>query len=163
MFRQLDLTDNQKAQIRAIRESAREQRGEHRGDRAARRAAHQETRALIMDVLTPAQRAQAEQLRAAQATEGMTRRIEHMTERLSLTPAQVTRITRIFEQSQTDRAGLRRMQGEERAAAARALRESTKNAIEAVLTPAQRTQAAEMRENRGRRGQRGEGRGRPSR
>lgn len=161
LMRQLDLSDNQKAQIRAIRQSARAARTAN-VDEAARRAARTESRRLMMEVLTPAQRTQLDTLKANRRAERMNHRIERMTERLSLSAGQVSRITAIFESAAETRSStLGRMEGEERRAAAEDLRASTLRAVEAVLTPTQReaaeTHRAERRSERAvRRGVRGE-------
>ncbi|MEM9068972.1 MAG: hypothetical protein AAGE52_10720 [Myxococcota bacterium] len=163
VLQQLDLSDNQKAQIRAIRESTRERRQELRAqgrspeNRQAMRALHQETRRLIQEVLTPAQRTRAEQLRAEHAENRRTRRVARMTERLSLTDAQASQVTSVLEGAATQRRAIRESSQDHDAkrAAMRTLRQETRTSIDAILTPAQRTQAEEMRERRGRRGHRG--------
>jgi Spy/CpxP family protein refolding chaperone len=81
------------------------------------------------------------------------RRLARMTERLSLTPAQVQRIERIMEESATARQGARR-NGDSRAAT-EAVRTRTRSAIQNVLTPAQRTAMEAMHSERGERGRRG--------
>ena len=169
-FEQLNLTANQKAQIEAIRESAREQRRELRGTEGHReqmRAAHQESRRLMMDVLTPAQKAQLETLRETRQTAHLDRRIGRMTEKLSLTEAQATRIRAIFEASKTQRQALRNGSdaGVERRQAMQGLRERTEAAVAAVLSAEQRTALEAMHAERGRRhhGPRGERGARPAR
>ncbi|MFT5353658.1 MAG: Spy/CpxP family protein refolding chaperone [Polyangiales bacterium] len=167
LMRELDLSDNQKAQIRAIRQSNREEmralRGAERTDasRAALRRLHGESRRLVREVLTPTQRTQLETLRTARHAERLAHRVERMTEHLSLTPAQVLRVTSILEQSQTDRAQARR-NGDSRAAM-QVVRERTRSAVENVLTDEQkaiRTAHRSERGERGRHGRRGRGQGR---
>lgn len=151
-FEALNLTDNQKSQIRAIRESARSQMQEG-ADRTARRAMRTETRRLIHEVLTPAQRSQLETLRTEHRENRQARRLERMTERLSLTTSQQARIRQILEESATSRRAARR--NADSPGAVRAVRQRTRAAIERVLTPEQRETMGEMRSRRGERGERG--------
>jgi Spy/CpxP family protein refolding chaperone len=157
---QLDLTANQQAQVDAILATARERRQElsreDRSDATRRemRALRAETKRLIEEVLTPAQRAQAEASRQQRHEERLERRIEHMTEALSLTGDQAARIRAIFERTGAERRALHEGDGtrESKRAAMRTLHESTRRDVDAVLTPAQREQAAQQREShRGRR------------
>lgn len=167
LMRELDLSDNQKEQIRAIRQGSREQmralRGAERNEtnRSALRALRGESRRLVSEVLTPAQRTQLQTLRTARHAERLTHRVERMTERLSLTPAQAQRVTSILEQSQTARAQARR--NGDAQTASRAVREQTQSAIDNVLTDEQkaiRTASRGQRGERGRHGRRGRGQGR---
>ena len=163
LFRQLNLSDNQKAQLQAIRQSAHEQKRELRAagrseaTRAQMRTLRTETRQLMMDVLTPAQKTQLEQLRAAKSAERANRRMARMTEKLELTPAQASRIEAIFEAAKSQRQALRNgsAAGDERREAMRALRERTHAAVDAVLTPAQRAKKAERGERGHRQGRHG--------
>ena len=158
-FRELNLTDNQKAQVEAIMEAAREQRRELRQNEGAREqmhALHEETQRLLMDVLTPAQKTQLEQLREQHQTQHLDRRVNRMKEKLSLSDAQVTRIRSIFEAAQTQRQALRNgSDASDRREAMQALRERTKAAVSAVLTAEQRTALEVMHAERGERGERG--------
>ncbi len=165
ILRQLNLSDNQKAQLRAIFESSREQRRDLRSngnpDRAAMRALRQETRRLVNDVLTPAQRTQAAQLRRQHMTRRFDRRIERMTTQLSLTDAQKTAVTRILRDSQTRRRALRE-NGNVSPDAMRTIRRETRTELSGVLSAEQmaglRQMRAEHRSRHGRHGRRG-GRG----
>ncbi|MEM7608085.1 MAG: Spy/CpxP family protein refolding chaperone [Myxococcota bacterium] len=148
LMRQLDLSDNQKAQLRAIRESLRSQRadlrtlsGEER--RAAARALRSERRRLVDEVLTPAQRSELRELRAAAGESRRARRVEHMTRELSLSDAQALRVRAILDEAATARRA-----AIEDGRSPRALRERTKAAIEAVLTPDQQTRFEAMRAER---------------
>jgi Spy/CpxP family protein refolding chaperone len=153
---QLDLTENQRAQVDAILASARERRQElfqqGRSDAARQemRALHEETKRLIDEVLTPAQRAQAQALMQRKHQERLEHRVERMTESLSLTSSQATRVRAIFERADAQRRALRGGDGapDSTRAAMRALHESTRREVDAVLTPAQREQAAAQREAR---------------
>lgn len=167
LLRQVDLSDNQKEQIRAIRQSSREQMRALRGaerteaNRSALRALRSESRRLVGEVLTPAQRTQLQTLRSTRQAERLTHRVERMTEHLSLTPAQAQRVTSILEQSHTDRAQARR--NGDAAGATQAVRERTRSAINNVLTDEQkaiRTARRAERGERGRHGRRGRGHGR---
>lgn len=156
MLRQLDLSDNQKTQIRAILQSAREQGRELRGsgDRDAMRALRQETRELVLDVLTAEQKAEMAELRERHQERRLDRRVERMTEKLELSETQATRIRAILEAAQTQRRALRNGSepGDERREAMRTLRQRTKAAVAAVLTPEQREAAEAHRgERRGHR------------
>lgn len=157
----LNLTDNQKTQIRAIFESARERRQELRGQgrtpeaREARHALHQETKRLVEEVLTPAQRTQAQRLRREHMQRHLQRRVDRMATRLSLTDAQKTAVTRIFENAGNRRRALHQNGNMDRDAM-RSLHEQTRTELSGVLSAEQMTQLREMRsEHRGRHGRRG--------
>jgi len=155
-LRHLDLSDNQKTQIRAILTSAREQRRELRGsgNREAMRALRQETRELVLDLLTPEQETKMAELRERHQERRLDRRVERMSAKLSLSEAQATRIRSILEAAQSQRRALRRGSeaGEERRQAMRTLRQRTKAAVAAVLTAEQReAREAHRAERRGRR------------
>lgn len=164
MLQQLELTDNQKAQVRAIMESARERGQELRGqgrspeNRAAMHELHQETRQLVLDVLTPAQKTKMEELRSQQQERRIDRRVSRMTEKLSLSDTQASRIRSILEAARTQRQALRNGSeaGAERREAMQTLRQRTKTAIDAVLTAEQRATLERHRaEHEGRRGRHG--------
>ena len=167
MLEQLDLTDNQRAQIRAIAESAHERKMElaaaGRSDetRAQLRALHRETRELIQDVLTPDQLRRAAALRAAHRREHLSRKVDMLTERLSLTDSQAARVRAIFEAG-GERIGALHDSSESREdarEAMRTLRDEIDQQVRAVLTAAQRTEFDTMRAEHGRRGPRGSRRG----
>ena len=149
MLAELDLTENQKTQIRAIFDSAREQRRElhQRGrspeNREASHALHRETRRLVREVLTPAQRTRAERLRREHMQRHVERRVDRMAERLALTDAQKTAVTRIFESTAARRRALHE-QGPVDHDAMRALREQTRTQLSGVLTAEQMEQLQEM-------------------
>ena len=164
MLRELNLTDAQRAQVRSIRESRRTQVRALRAERSpenreALRALRTEMREEVSQVLTPAQRTQLESLRTARHAERTTHRIERMTEHLSLTPAQVSRVTAIFEDAATARQLARRNGDTE--TAMRAVRERTRAAIDRVLTDEQKALRSSHRRGgeNGRRGHRGRGHG----
>lgn len=162
---ELDLTDAQRAQIRAIRQSTREQLRELHGrspqTRAAKRALRRQARRRMREVLTPAQQSRLDELRAERRARRLDRRVSRMREHLGLSGTQAAQIRQILERAATQRRVLRAadMTPEEQHRQRLVLREQTREAIDAVLTPAQRRLAAEHRE-RGprRRGRRGLGR-----
>lgn len=161
ILEELNLTDNQKTQIRAIFESAREQGQELRGQgrspetREAMHTLHEETKRLVNDVLTPAQRTQAQRLRREHMQAHLQRRVDRMATRLSLTDAQKAAVTRIFRNAGTQRRAAHESGNVDRDAM-RALREQTRTQLSGVLSAEQMTQLEEMRsEHRGRHGRRG--------
>lgn len=133
----LDLSDNQRAQVEAIIESARERRralregGRNEQTRDSMRELREESRRLIEDVLTPEQRARFESEREAHRAERRRQRIERLTERYDLTQAQVTRVTQILESADEARRGA--MRNEDPRAAMRAIRQRTRAAIREVV------------------------------
>ncbi len=154
MLRQLELTENQQTQVRAIMESAREEGRALReadGNREAMHAHREETKRLVMEVLTPAQRARAAELRTEHQANRITRRLTHMTERLSLSAAQQTRIRAILESAATERSP------QMDRAAHQARHRAMRTQIESVLTAEQRALLPEPGERRERRGRRGHG------
>ena len=162
-LRQLDLTENQQAQVRAIMETARDRRreiaraGRSDATRAQLRALRQETRTLIEDVLTPAQKRKAAELRAAHRAERLERKMSRMTERLSLSESQTQRVRSIFEAAQTRRQALRASNTahEQKRAQMQALREQTLQRVRAVLSAEQQAQFDELQSRReARRGRR---------
>lgn len=133
----LDLSDNQRAQVEAIIESARERRralregGRNEQTRESMRELREESRRLIEDVLTPEQRARFESEQEAHRAERRRQRIERLTERYDLTQAQVTRVTQILESADEARRGA--MRNEDPRAAMRAIRQRTRAAIREVV------------------------------
>ena len=126
------------------------------------RALRQETKRLVLEVLTPAQRQQLDQMREEHAEERLSRRVERMTERLSLTDQQARQVRQIFERAHHQREAIRESERpeEQKRASMRQLRERTQAAIARVLTEEQQAQLDEMRERRGERGHGRRGRGR---
>lgn len=169
VMRQLNLTDAQQAQIRTIREETRARAEQLRasGDREANhaqmRSLHEESRRRIDAVLTPAQRQQAETLRAQARTEHVARRVTHLRESLGLNDSQATRVQRVFEQAATRRQTARQANPnatpEARRTAAQAERAQVDTELRQILTAEQMTQLeAERANHRGREGGRGPGR-----
>lgn len=163
-LRQLELTANQKAQVRAIMEDARERRQELRSQgrseeaRQARQTLRTETRRLILEVLTPAQRTELGELQEARRERKRARKLERMAERLELTDEQVATVRALFDQAdaQRDRIRTSTEDPEARHRAMRQVREETRAAVLEVLTPEQRQ---EMKTHHDRKkGKRGHGR-----
>ncbi|MCZ7681485.1 MAG: Spy/CpxP family protein refolding chaperone [Sandaracinaceae bacterium] len=108
MADELGLSEAQREQVRTVMARVRD---EHRAARdlppeerrAAMQQARERVRGQLEQILTPAQRARAEALRVQHGAERIDRRIEHMTERLGLTPAQQGRIRGILERAQAER------------------------------------------------------------
>jgi Spy/CpxP family protein refolding chaperone len=162
MFEELNLSDAQRAQIQQIHEAARArfEAARSSGDRAAFRTIGRETHRQVEAVLTPAQRAQAEELRAQHAQRFLDRRLEHMTERLSLTARQQQQVRGVLSgAAQQRRALMEQAQLDESSPreAMQALRERTQAQLSSVLSAEQRAQLEAMRAQRG---ERGHGRGR---
>jgi Spy/CpxP family protein refolding chaperone len=160
---QLDLTDNQKEQVRAIVETSRERARELRRQRTdeareARHALRRETRRLIHDVLTPAQRDDLGRIMIEHHARKMERRIDHMTKRLQLSDEQVEQVRGIFEASRARAETLREsdLPRDEKRAQWRELKTDAREAVRSVLTAEQQAKLSELRERHGRR--RGQGR-----
>ena len=136
----LELSPQQREQLRAIRTEAREawaQGGHARGERRA-------VRQRIMQVLTPEQQAELVSMRA-------THRLERMSERLDLTPAQGQRIATIREQAHQERLGIAQQTqpgSEERRSAMQALRARTQASVRSVLTAEQQQRIEQHRAHR---------------
>ena len=166
MAAELNLSDAQRAQLREAREAARPRMEAAResGDREAMRALHREMREQFRAVLTPEQRERAQALRAEHAQRRVPRRVEGMTERLSLTERQQQQVRGILQGAAQQRRALReqaRLDGTRPREAMQALRERTHQQVQSVLTAEQQARAAELRAERAeRRGERGERRGR---
>ena len=149
MAQELELTDAQRAQIRAIMQEARQNRGE----RAP--GARGEVRQRIQAVLTPAQQARAQELRQEHARTRVDHQVTRMTRRLSLNETQQQQVRGILRNAAMQRRALFEQAGEDPASAReamRGLRESTQASIRSVLTS---EQASELDEARARRGERG--------
>ena len=162
MFEGLNLTDAQQAQIRQIHEAARTRFEAARtsGDQAALRAIGRDTHQRIQAVLTPAQRAQAQELRAQHGQRFLDRRLEHMTESLSLSTTQQQQVRGILSGAAQQRRALMeqsRLDESSPREAMQALRERTQAQLSSVLNAEQRTQLEAMRARRGERGEHGEG------
>lgn len=120
MAERLDLTTEQEAQVRAILDA----------EQARRAADRAEVRAQIDAVLTDAQRAQRDQAIAKR----MDRRAQRLADELDLTADQQAEVRTILAEGRDDPE-----QG----------REAVRERIDAVLTPEQREQLADMRDRRG--------------
>ncbi|MEM1416425.1 MAG: hypothetical protein AAGH15_16060 [Myxococcota bacterium] len=168
LLSQLDLSESQQAQVRAIMEDARERRGEIARLPAgperveARHALRRETRRLIREVLTPEQRRQAEALKEEAMRDRVTQRVDRMTRHLELSAAQAQQVEALFlREAEARRAAMEAGSGppapEERAAR----RDAMRSQLAAILTPEQMEKVDAFMERRGeRRGERGDRRGR---
>ncbi|MCB9593930.1 MAG: hypothetical protein H6719_14445 [Sandaracinaceae bacterium] len=163
----LNLTEAQQAQMRAIRQQAMEQGRAARqsGDRAAMMAARRGVHEQMQAVLTPAQRAQAQQLRAAHEQEMFEHRMTALTERLSLSATQAQQVRGILSHANTQRRAIfeqSRLDETDPRAALEALHTQTQAQLSSVLSAEQVTALGELRAHHGRghrghRGPRGEG------
>lgn len=151
MTQELQLSPAQVEQLRRVFAEQRSNREARREEaREERQTARESMRARVDAILTPQQRQRAEALRETRHREHLDRRVQRMTEKLSLRPNQVTQVRRILEQTRERHEALGR--GPEHRDAHRTLREQTRSQIEAVLDADQRARAAELHERRGRRG-----------
>ena len=99
---------------------------------------HEETKRLIHEVLTPAQRTEAQRLRREHMQRHLQRRVERMATRLSLTDSQKTAVTRIFENARyAPSRTLHRESGPVDREAMQALRRQTRTELSGVLTAEQ--------------------------
>ncbi|MBX3270898.1 MAG: hypothetical protein KF729_11600 [Sandaracinaceae bacterium] len=136
-FAELNLTEAQRTEMRAI---------------------HQRSREAMQNVLTPEQRARMQELRTTRAREHLDRRVAHMTERLSLTPTQAQQVRNIFSQADAQRRAIFEQSRTDETSpreALEALRTRTQAQLDAVLSAEQRSALGELRSQRGERGQRG--------
>ncbi|MEZ4335182.1 MAG: hypothetical protein R3B82_00955 [Sandaracinaceae bacterium] len=167
-FAGLNLTDAQRQQMQTIRQQAAEQGRALRqsGDRQAMMALRRQTFEQIRNVLTPAQRAQAEQLRATHMQEMFEHRMTRLTERLSLTPTQAQQVRGILSHANTQRRAIfeqSRLDETNPREALEALHTQTQAQLSSVLSAEQMSSLGELREHRGgpghhgRRGGRGQG------
>jgi Spy/CpxP family protein refolding chaperone len=157
LLQQLDLSDAQRAEIRALFQQARATAP--RGDRAAMRAHRQQTRAAVRAVLSDAQAAQLDQLIAQRGERRIERRLARMTETLGLSAGQQRQARTILTDARTRMQALRASGTAERADF-RAVRRDTRDQLRGILDAEQQAtfdaRAAERRaERRGHRGPRG--------
>lgn len=157
MADELGLSEAQREQVRAVMSRARD---EHRAARelppeqrrAAMQQARERVRGQLDQILTPAQRARAEALRTQHGAERAERRVQHMTERLGLTPAQQGRVRAILERARAERERIMagNAAGDARRQALEGLRTRTRTQIRAVLTPEQQARMPEHGRGEGR-------------
>lgn len=163
MAEELGLTPAQQEQVRGVMSRAREERRalrdlppEQRGP--AMRQMRQRTRGQLEQILTPEQQTRARALRQQHGEQRMGRRLEHMRERLGLSPAQEARIRAIFERARAERQRIAAgtAAGQARHDALSALRTRTRDAMRNVLTPEQQARLGNGR-GHGRGHERGRG------
>lgn len=156
-FAELNLSDAQRAQMRTIHQEARQQFRQLRGsaDEAAMRALRRQTFERVQGVLTPAQRTQAQELRAQHARQRLEHRLSRMTERLSLTPTQAQQVRGILSQASSQRRAIfeqSRLDETDPRASLEALRSRSEAQLGAVLSPEQMATLGEMRARHRQRG-----------
>ncbi len=153
----LNLTADQKARIKSIREDARRQFLAVRDDRSltpeAKRARileiRKSTREQISRVLTPEQREKAK----AMLREAKGRRMARLGKALGLTPEQKARIKPILQDAKRQVKAVREdksLTPEARKARIKEIRKSTREQISRVLTPEQRQKLDTIRSKHGR-------------
>ncbi len=161
MMEQLGLSDAQKAQIKPIMQKAAADTRAVRQDttlapeakRARTKAIRTAAQAQVQAILTPAQRAQMQQM---QANRGM----EKMATELNLTPAQKTQLQPILSNAQLQRRAIQTnaaLSPAQKKAQLKTLRDTTQSQVDAILTPQQRQQMEEIKakKKQGKRGGRG--------
>jgi Spy/CpxP family protein refolding chaperone len=177
---ELDLTDQQVAELRPILEAKHEQfqalHDTAPEDREARREEFRqlwaEARASVNEVLTDEQEARLEELHESRGHHGFKgggfhgppdpeRHLTRLREELDLTDAQVAELRTIFEEQHGKFEALHESAPEDREArheAFQALREETHERLSQVLTEEQRQRFEELkRSHEGHRGPRGDG------
>ena len=138
MGEELQLSEAQQTQIRAIMGEAHAQRGEERGP-----GAHAAVRARIDAVLTAEQRARAAELRREHSAARIDHHLTRMTERLSLTDTQQQQVRGILRNTAMQRHALMDQASDDPTAthdAMRGLDESTHASIRSVLNSEQAEQ-----------------------
>lgn len=156
IFSQLDLSDEQRRQLRQIHQEAREQgRALHEsGDREALHRHRRQVHERVEAVLTDEQRAQARELRRQAMDRFLDRRLERMSRHLSLTEQQQQQVRGIMRGAAQQRRALMeqaRLDEEDPHEAMRALHERTQAQIRAVLDSEQRARFDEHVQRRRRR------------
>lgn len=108
LFSQLDLSDEQRAQIRSIRQQARTEGRALResGDRDAMFQHRRQTHERIRAVLTDAQRTRLGELRRGMENEHLQRRLARMTEHLQLNERQQQQVRGILRGAAQQRRAL---------------------------------------------------------
>jgi Spy/CpxP family protein refolding chaperone len=178
LIRQLNLTEEQKTEVRNFLEDARSQAQVVQRDTSLTRGQkidrideiQQQTQQKIHSILTTEQQMQLEDLRK-QTQERFDARRDQMEDRLlqqgvmrlNLTDAQQTTIQSYLDEQKTQINALRdntSLSREERVSQARAIRRQTAEKVRSTLTAEQQQQLEEMRQNAGNRRRRGPGPGR---
>lgn len=161
---ELELTDAQLAELKtALREGRRAARG---ADEAAsekpwqrRHAHHQRMRAAFERVLTPAQLSKLETLHTERMQRREQKRLDRLTEELSLSAAQREAVSAAFEAHRPDHAAMHSTGAKQVRAARKVSRQQLRETLRGILSSEQyarfETLQAERRERRrARRGQR---------
>lgn len=157
MAAELNLTDNQKAQIKAIIgqyqpqfKAIRESNATPDEKRASMKELRTEMKAKINAVLTPEQQAKAKQL--WQEHKGMRGKGMQAFKALNLTDAQKAQIKSIRDGSRSQIQAIKQntnLSDADKKAQIQAIRKSTREQVMSVLTPEQRAKLQEMRAGSG--------------
>ena len=154
----LDLTEEQKAQVEKLLAGVKEQVEALRADAQANKlpqtelrqrmqALMQETRKKVMEVLTPEQKQKAREQMAEAGPLGMLERIQKMTAELNVTDDQKTKIQAIITDVRDQAKGIReKAQGDRQAAMQemqKLVRESREKIMQ-LLTPEQSQKLADL-------------------
>lgn len=160
MAQKLNLTAAQQSQIQAIFEGSRVQSRQIRSEASLTeaqrkerlKAVHKASRDAVMNVLTPAQQAQLQQMmaqkRAGKGGNGIGR---NMAQELNLTPAQKAQLKEIRQDARADMMAVRNdtsLTWEQKRARLQAIRAQMREAINQILTPEQQAQMQQLRQER---------------
>ncbi len=176
MTKKLSLTPAQATKVRQIMADAQTrtwtlvEANKDVEDRSAMRdqirEIRKESRTEIQAVLTPEQRAKAEELRAkhkgkrGKGHEGRgAKMLERLDAKLDLSDAQEAKVKQILLSKREKMKALKEQEPDQRRAAGKALKEQTLNEIEAVLTADQKVKFAELREDFAKHGKEKRGKG----
>ena len=164
MAKQLNLTDQQKTQIKSMREATHQQLQALRNDtsltpeqkRERARQLMEQSQAQFQSVLTPEQQQQLKDMRAQAQQRGLDR----MAKALNLSDQQKQQIQPILEAQHQQLDALRNntsLTSDQRREQSQQLRQQTQSQINNILTPEQQQQAQQMRDRMGSRRHRGPG------
>lgn len=163
MAQKLNLSAAQQSQIKAIFESSRAQSQQIRGDASLTeaqqkerlKAVHKASRDAVMNVLTPAQKAQLQQMmaqkRGGRGGNGRNGDGRNMTQELNLSAAQKEQMKSIRQRSRAAIMELRddtSLSPQEKRARMRTIRTQVQDSINAILTPEQQAKMQELRQER---------------
>lgn len=150
MLEQLNLSDDQKAQLKTLRDQQRQDIQALRIDqsltadqrRTQMQAVHQQFRTKMQGILTAEQQKQLQQMRRARGGPMA---------RLNLTDEQKARMKPILEQQRQQMQAIRNdssLSAQDRQQKMRDLRQNTRSQMRSILTPEQQQQLEQMRQNR---------------
>ena len=158
MAQKLNLTAEQQTQITTILQSSRAQSQGVRGDSSLTEAQQQErmkaihkaSRDAVMNLLTPAQQTQLQQM-MAQRRAGKGVNVRKMAQELNLSDAQKEQMKSIRQRSTSAIMAVRNdtsLSPEQKRAQLKTIRTQVKDSIDAVLTPEQQAKMQEIRQER---------------